>query len=176
MSQKKDKYSLWIVPKGEAGEMIQALVNKLADENNSPRFVPHLTLVANIYASSAELDGMVSRVRQCTERLAPFVVKLTGYGYMEEEFRSLYLLADKAGIQPVYEVLTTQFPEVRDEHFQTLPHMSVLYGLYHQAIKDEIIATNPLVSTECMVDSFDLYLTNNPVESWQLAQSFKLLG
>jgi|GEM_PF-1732374 len=174
MSEKKDKYSLWIVPKGDTGEAIQKLIDKLADENHAPRFVPHITLVANIFASSVELEDVANRIKRCADQIGSFAIKLTGYGYMEEEFRSLYLLAEGEGLLIAYQNLLAQFPQVSDEHFQTMPHMSVLYGKYHQDLKDEIIATNPLALTEFVVNDFDLYLTNNPVEDWQLSQSFRL--
>ena len=174
MPQQKDKYSLWIVPKGEAGKAIQALIDTLADENNSPRFVPHLTLVANIFADRTELEDVKRRIKQSAGQIRPFTVSLTGYGYMEEEFRSLYLLADGEGLRVAYEALAAQFPKVSDEHFQAMPHISVLYGQFPQDLKNEIIAANPLAVTEFTVDAFDLYLTNNPVESWRLLQSFPL--
>lgn len=93
---------------------------------------------------------------------------------MEEEFRCLYLLAAGEGLQSAYMALATQFPQIRDQHFQAMPHMSVLYGNYLQATKDRIIDANPLIQTEFVVDSFDLYLTHNPIESWRLAHSFPL--
>jgi 2'-5' RNA ligase len=175
MSQEKDKYSLWLVPKGEAGETIQALVDKLSGENDAPHFVPHLTLVANIYVDPAELEEVSGRIKRCAEQISPFTVSLTGYGYTEEEFRCLYLLAEGEDLRAAYEVLSGQFPQVSDEHFQAMPHISVLYGKYSQDTKDKIIAENPLVTTEFTVNTFDLYLTNNPVENWRLSQSFPLL-
>jgi 2'-5' RNA ligase len=174
MPQEKDKYSLWIVPRGEAGETIQGLVNQLASENEAPQFVPHLTLVANIFADTSELEDVTERVKQYTRRLSPFTVKITGYGYLTEEFRCLYLLAESPQLQSVYESISAQFPQVSSEHFQAMPHISVLYGKYPEEIKKEIIASNPLPPLEFTVDAFDIYLTNNPIKDWQLVQSLPL--
>jgi 2'-5' RNA ligase len=174
MSREADKYSLWIVPHGEAGEATQSLVNKLADENGTAHFVPHLTLVANIFAGASELEGLLGRTKRCAERLGPFLIKLTDYGYLDEEFRSLYLLAEGPELESAYESVSECFPQVSDEHFQAMPHMSVLYGNHPEKLKRQIIASNPLSPVEFTVKSIDLYLTNGPAEEWQLTQSFPL--
>jgi 2'-5' RNA ligase len=174
MSQEKDKYSLWIVPRGEAGEIIQSLVNTLANENGAPQFVPHLTLVANIFADASELEDVTECVKQCAEELDPFTIKTTSYGYLAEEFRCLYLLAESPQLQSVYGKMASQFPQVSEEHFQGMPHLSVLYGNYPEETKKQIIAANPIHPTEFVVDTFDLYLTNNSIKDWQAVHSFPL--
>jgi len=174
MPKENDKYSLWIVPSGDAGKVIQTLVNKLADENGAPRFVPHLTLVANIFADDTEVAKVTRRIKQYSENLEPFRVKLAGYGHMDEEFRCLYLLVESTELQSVYESLLADFPQISNEHFQAMPHLSVLYGNYPDEKKKQIMVANPILPVEFMVNSLDLYLTNIPTESWRLTETFPL--
>ena len=174
-----DKYSLWIVPKGKAGEQLQQLVNKLATEHAAPHFVPHITLVANIYASSdQEYITIKNNVAKLSKSLQPFTISLSNFEYTDEEFRCLFLRAQpSADIDHVYSATTNFFPQVANEHFQTLPHMSVLYGSYPSDLKQKIISEHQVILQNEItfhVESFDLYLTNNPIDSWTLDSPYKL--
>ena len=174
MHDDKNKYSLWLVPKGDAGKTLQTLITKLAAAHQAPTFVPHMTLVANIFADAAELEAVKGQVRACANALESFTVRLTEYGYLDEEFRCLYLMAQSAALPAVYAQAAGMFPQIHSEHFQAMPHLSVLYGNYPASTKQAIIAENPLPTLTFTVDALDLYLTNSPTENWQLAQSFPL--
>jgi len=171
----KDKYSLWIVPKGEVGEQSQALISRLAQEYGSPDFVPHMTLVANIFAGKDELDALKARVTALAEQVGKFTLTLSTFGYKDEEFRCLYLLTEAPELQSVYDKAAEQFPQVNDEHFRQMPHLSVLYGNFPAVTKKDIIAKNSsLLPIQFEVESFDLCLTNDPVEAWKQERVFPL--
>lgn len=177
--EKQNKYSLWIVPKNEELGQIQQFVNELADRFNAPRFVPHLTLVANILINSEEEYQKASeQAAKLADSVRPFDVQFNGLSYADEEFRCLFLTAEQTDtIDGAYEAATTYFPQVADEHFRAMPHMSVLYGHYPSDKKEEVIreyADSPLLSIRFPVTSFDLFLTNSPIESWALDSSYKL--
>lgn len=174
MAEEKSKYSLWLVPKGGVGMALQDLIGKLAGQYQAPKFVPHVTLVANVFADSGELEDLKVRVGLFAERMNQFTVELTNYAYLDEEFRSLYLLAQSPELRLAYDQALQVFPQVRDEHFQKMPHLSVLYGDYPSETKEQIIESSPWAGAEFVVESIDLYLTNNPVEDWRLVQSFPL--
>lgn len=174
MSNGNNKYSLWIVPRGEAGESLQNLVNKLAIDNEAPVFVPHLTLVANIFADNTTLEREKYKVTQLAREVGQFTIRLTHYGYLDEEFRCLYLLAEQQSTIAVYEAAQSIFPQVADEHFAGMPHLSVLYGKYPEKIKQEIIKANPINPVEFTVTALDLYLTNDPIKSWQFIEKFEI--
>lgn len=58
-----------------------------------------------------------------------------------------------------------------------MPHMSVLYGSFGSDIKKAIIdeyQASPIADITFAINSFDLYLTNSPIESWQLKKQFLL--
>jgi 2'-5' RNA ligase len=170
------KYSLWIVPKGDAGQKLQALIATLSKEHDAPDFVPHMTAVANIVVEDDNLDAVREKCRELASRIKPFEVTLTSYGYKEEDFRCLYLLAEAPELAGMYQIATEMFPQVVSEHFAALPHISVLYGNYDEATKKDIIAANAITPLTFTVMSFGLYLTNNPVEAWKLETGFVLAG
>lgn len=171
----KNKYSLWIVPQGDVGEALQNLGVRLAEQQDSPKFVPHMTLVANIIANQHELEKVQENIATLAHQIGSFSVSLTQYSYMNEEFRCLYLLAEQTPeLDAVYQAAAKLFPQVNDEHFRAMPHLSVMYGNLPETIKQKLIAQHPFEPTTFTVDSFDLYLTNDPVSSWQLESSTPL--
>lgn len=169
-----DKYSLWIVPKGEPGQRLQELIDALAAEQDAPVFVPHLTLVADIRAESGGLAAMQQKVGKLARQIKPFSITLHGYGYLEEEFRCLFLLAQSIGLAGAYRMAAQVFPQVDSEHFKKMPHASVLYGNYSEQTKQQIIARHPFDPASFAVSSLELYRTNDPISSWELVASVPL--
>lgn len=170
----KDKYSLWAVPSNESLTILQDLVDHLARENDAPAFIPHLTVVANIFASPQERMEIEKKIKELTSNIESFTASLTAFDFKDEEFRSLYLLAESPELGAVYQEVEGVFPQVRNEHFQKMPHMSVLYGNFSPDKKKAIIRDNQVLPLECKFTSFDLYLTNNPIDSWRLERVFPL--
>jgi hypothetical protein len=168
MTQTKDKYSLVIVPRGEVREQLQTLIEDLALHNNAPAFTPHITVVSNIFAAPDELAHERDKAIELANKVGKFTVTLHKYGFLNEEFRCLFLLAHSEAFESVYANAATIYPQVNNQHFRQLPHLSVLYGTYPQETKDRIIADHPMPPLEFDVESFDLYKTNGPASSWQL--------
>lgn len=169
-----DKYSLWIVPKDEAGKNIQSTIDTLAASYDAPRFDPHLTLVANILIENDEqYQELDTRITQLAQSIGHFSITLATYGYTDEEFRCLFLKAqDNPAIDEAYKTATQFFPQVQQEHFRALPHLSILYGHYTAAQKEIAIRTLPSEPTTFEVTSIDLYKTNSPISSWQLQKTY----
>ena len=175
-----DKFSLWIVPRGKTGDTLQDFVNTLAGEYKAPRFVPHLTLAANILTRSEAARHDVQRQAvELARAVTPFDIQFSGFGHTEEEFRCLFLKTKPSDeLDATYETATRFFPQIADEYFRGMPHMSVLYGLHDTNRKEQTInqhETNAaLANAVFRVESFDLYLTNSPIESWSLDTRFDL--
>ena len=171
----KSKYSLWITPKGENGTQLQALVSKLAQQCEGPDFIPHITLAGHIYVVESELTEEKRKVDVLASKLGKFYVTLTKYGFMDEEHRCLYLLAESPELQAAYQTAATIFPQVETEHFTKMPHLSVLYGKYPEETKQEIIRANPIKPISFEVSSIDLFLTEGSANEWQKVHSAELL-
>jgi len=170
----KDNYSLWMVPNGVTGRQLRALINKITKSQNTPSFVPHLTLVANILADQTELIEIKHRIEALAANLRSFKVTLDQYGYLDEDYRCLYLLAYSEQFKFIYSQAAEFFPEVNNQHFKQMPHLSVLYGHFPTSLKDQIINENKLEPLEFMVNALDLFLANDPISSWQKNSGFSL--
>lgn len=171
----EDKYSLWIVPDGESGERLSEFIGNIAAAHGAPAFDPHLTLVGSILAAPENLGEVERRIAAFAHQQMPFDITLTGYGYTDEEFRCLYLLARSYFLDALYESIATYFPQVKDEHFAGMPHLSLLYGEHSEATKKGIIAAHAITPLTFTTRSFCLYKTNNPVGSWGLVRQFPLV-
>lgn len=147
----------------------------MADEKQAPRFAPHLTVVADIFATDTERRDIEQKIEVLADKNGAFPLALTGYGYKDETYRCLYLLADAPQLRELYTTATDLFPQVKGEHFQAMPHLSVLYGDFSEADKRALIEEHPIQPLDVAVDSLDLYLTNDPVDSWRLIRSFPLI-
>ena len=168
MTQVKDRYSLVIVPVDEARQQLQALIDELAQQYNAPFFSPHITVVSNILADSEELAREKGNAIALAQEVGKFTVSVSEYRFTDEEFRCLFLLAHSPQMDTVYSSAAAIYPQVNDQHFRGLPHLSVMYGTYPTETKEEIIASHPLKPLEFAVESFDLYKTSGPASSWSL--------
>lgn len=167
------RYSLWFTPYGESGTRLHDLVEKLAKQYAAPAFEPHITLVAEIHDS---LTVVQQKVTALAAEIEPFEASVTDYGFRDEEFRSLYLLARSAAFPAVYDQATASFPQVADEHFRSMPHLSVLYGHYSEEVKRKIIANNPLPELSFQVQSIDICASDGPASDWQIVDRIPLAG
>src|SRR5690606_41433560 len=127
---------LWIVPTGDAGANFQSFITTLSKRYSTPHFVPHLTLVANIPLNTeAEYRAVVEKIESLAMSIEPFEITLGEYGYTNEEFRCLFLkTAPSRLLDATYDKVSEVLPQVNDEHFQAMPHMSVLYGSIDESL------------------------------------------
>lgn len=174
MASERNKYSIWFGARGEAEEQLQELIDTLAQEYKTPSFPPHISVVANIFATGAEFQ----EVKYATERLAreleSFTARLSRLSYLDEEFRSLFYIAESDKFEEMYDVAARYFPQVREEHFAAMPHLSVLYGDFDRTTKEKIITEYQTEPIELTIDVMDLYLTNAPVSTWERVHRFEL--
>jgi excisionase family DNA binding protein len=172
LDEEKDNYSIWIVPEGEAKANLQSHINTLAQEVNTPRFVPHVTVAAGIEASPDDLRNVFERVENLAEGLGRFSVALSGIGMLNEEHRSLFLHADSYILDSIYRKAKDLFPDAEVEKFRDLPHLSLIYGMLPTITKNELIESHPIDNLEFSVEALKLYRTNHDEATWQLVRSF----
>ncbi len=170
----RKKYSLWLCPRDEQLQLTTNLVNQLALRYSAPKFVPHLTLVAKILADDQELEKVNQDISSLAKQISPLFITLEGYGFKDERYRCLYLLARSSELANLYDLTANYFPQVKSEHFQALPHMSVLYGDFAESTKREIISEHPIEPLDIKIDYIDLCLTEGQASEWQIIHSQKL--
>lgn len=128
-------YSLWIVPTGQTNVKSVNLVKKLASENQSPIFHPHITLLGDFLYIEQEA---IEKTKELVSGQKPFTIKLNEIGYEDFHFRTLFVRAEES--VPLL-ALHNRAKEIfqKQDTPSYIPHLSILYGIYPTRLKEEII-------------------------------------
>lgn len=159
------KYGIWLLPSGESRFELQHLIDNIAEELGSVKFIPHIS-IAGFTLDDNELDAVKGKIEQLAKQHDPFNVTMKDYGFKDERHRSLYLLADSQGLEDVYQNTSLMFPEaVQIERNKEMPHLSVAYGDYSESTKMEIIKNYPQ-NFSFEVRGIDLCIAEGSEDKW----------
>ena len=132
-------FHLWLVPTGTVYDRLANVIADLSARYDGPRFDPHLTLLGRL---EGEQESLVALTKQLAGALQPFEVQLKEPGYEPNYFRCLFLLAESSPpILDAHRQATRMFDVQSTSAFD--PHVSLLYGLFPESLKQEIITTLP---------------------------------
>ena len=132
----KQLLSVWLVPEKEDENYLQELINTLGKENNSPIFIPHLTLFGDIKIEFEELKNAIDNV---FENIKPFKIKKTCVFQSELFFKTVFVEFKKSNLLTnLFENLEKETGEKKDvSTFK--PHISLMYKLMPEVEKLKII-------------------------------------
>ena len=132
-------FHLWIVPTGEVYDRLADVIADLSARHHGPAFNPHLTLLGRLEGEEASL---VDRTRQFARALQPFEVRLKEPGHEAQYFRCLFLPAEPSSpLLEAHQRATQIFDTQPTSAFD--PHVSLLYGMFPESLKQEIIKALP---------------------------------
>ncbi len=132
-------FHLWLVPTGAVHDRLAGVIADLSTRYGGPAFDPHLTLLGRL---EGEEGVLVDRTHQLARALQSFEVRLEAPSYEPLYFRCLYLPAEPS--PPLLEAhrrATQIFDAQPTSAFE--PHVSLLYGLFPERVKQEIITVLP---------------------------------
>lgn len=132
-------FHLWIVPTGEVYDRLAGVIADLSARHRGPAFDPHLTLLGRL---EGEEGVLVELTHQLARALHPFDVRLGEPRYEAQYFRCLFLPAEPSPpLLQVHQRATQIFDAQPASAFD--PHVSLLYGLFPESLKQEIIKALP---------------------------------
>jgi 2'-5' RNA ligase len=161
--------SLWLMPTDKAYDKFSDLIKRLTEEYNSPLFEPHVTLLGEMTQSDEEV---IKRAEQLVRGQRSFPITLRTVDYQDFYFRTLFVRADRS------EPLVALHNRAREEFEMQdippyMPHLSLLYGNFSQAVKESIIAAiGREQPAEFMVNSVHLFKTDGEANTWYRAKEF----
>ncbi len=133
------QYHLWLTPSGEAHDGLTQLINQLGEKHRGPRFEPHITLLGDI---EGEESLLAEQVRMLATKLRPFSIDLQQPAFEDEYFRCVYVtVRETLEIREAHEQAKVIFDKTPVSPFH--PHVSLLYGLFPERVKREVIASLP---------------------------------
>ena len=165
-------FHLWIVPTGEVYDRLAGVIADLSARHHGPAFDPHLTLLGRL---EGEEEVLVDRAHQLARALHPFDVRLGEPRYEAQYFRCLFLPVEPSPpILEAHQRATQIFDAQPTSAFD--PHVSLLYGVFPESLKREIITALPTDLPSAFLAS-RLHLiragSTNP-QDWQVAATLDL--
>ena len=133
-------FHLWLVPAGAVYDRLAGVIAGLSARYQGPAFDPHLTLLGRL---EGEEGAMVDRTHQLARALQPFEVRLKAPACAPAYFRCLFLPAEPSPpLLEAHRQATQIFNAQPADAFD--PHVSLVYGLFPESAKQEIIKALPL--------------------------------
>ena len=126
-------FSIWLVPQDDDKLYLEKVIFKLANENYSPAFTPHLTICGDI---TITLEKLKSAFDNAFNQAKPFKIKKTGVGQSEDFFKTVYIEFEiNQELRDLFLKLSEGTDKRLIENFK--PHMSLIYK---KMPKDEKLA------------------------------------
>ncbi|MCY4132843.1 MAG: 2'-5' RNA ligase family protein [Nitrospira sp.] len=165
-------FHLWIVPTGAVYDRLAGVIADLSARYHGPAFDPHLTLLGRLEGREGDL---VDRAHRLAHALHPFEVRLKEPDYESSYFRCLFLRAEPSpAIMDVHQQATQIFNAQPASAFD--PHVSLLYGLFPESVKQAIInALPPDLPVSFPASRLHLIraASTNP-QDWQVAETLDI--
>lgn len=132
-------FHLWLVPTGTVNDRLACVIAELSARYQGPKFDPHLTLLGRL---EGEQESLVALTKQLASALDPFEVRLQSPSYEPHYFRCLFLPVEPSpSILDVHRRAKQIFAPQSTSAFD--PHVSLLYGVFPESVKQEIIKGLP---------------------------------
>lgn len=156
-------YHLFLLPQGELFNILQNVINSLAEKYNGPKFKPHVTLLARI-PEADELE-LMDKTKKLVSSMKLFEIELKEVVAQDAYFQALYCKAEPSLKLDEYHQKAMEIFGVKDVNIY--PHLSLYYGNVSQYIKDEMIQSLSLPSPmKFLIDRVCLYRTEGKVRDW----------
>jgi 2'-5' RNA ligase len=167
-------FMTWLVPAaGTERDRLAATIDRLAVEQNAPRFEPHVTVAATFDAAK---DAATRTLTSMVTGMPPVELTFAGIGHQQAYFRALYLRAEpSAELSALQAAGQRAWALDRQPH---VPHLSLLYADLAEDRKDLIISslgiTLPLT---VRFDAVELWARDpRGVRDWYRAVRMALAG
>lgn len=115
--------SLWLLPIREHGDVLQAVIDRLAAENEAPRFRAHVTAFAGRCTRDDALPEILSDL---AASIAPFQFQISGLHHSDYIMESVVIaLAMHDSLKALYTGLGRRLQE--KQNMPCNPHLSLIY-------------------------------------------------
>lgn len=169
-------HSIWLCPTATANQHLQNTIDDIADQEGTPSFAPHVTLLGDIVAAPRHTESLC---RLAFAQTAVVDARIEGLAMTNQFFMSLFAdldvpsylhdlrrtLADRLGLDVA--------PDFR-------PHLSLAYGLARDAQARQFTRTTPAVSQgqNLLLDTVVIASSSStlPINLWKPLLKIKLVS
>jgi hypothetical protein len=130
--------ALWLKPSGAAYDVLTRTIRNLARKLDAPVFEAHVTLLGELKGSE---DEQVRRGAALARQLRPFQIRLTEPSYGDTYFQCVFMLVEETpALMSANTLASSVFGRAGTSY---LPHVSLVYGRWPQARRQEIMSQLP---------------------------------
>ena len=166
------RYWIW----GQFDETSSSILNKIQrtvhNELQGPSFILHLTLSGPFFDLS---PSTLERIDTFALKNTQFSIKTRSYGMKDLFFQSLFVEIENTNKLNTLKMNLDDLLEVGSEDF--FPHISLFYGLKHQAIKQDVIENLLKLPEYLVLDKITIAETGQgDIESWKIIRQYPLIN
>jgi 2'-5' RNA ligase len=148
------------------------VIGELGTRLRTPRFEPHVTLLAGLQTPLPDLTAACARF---APEVGPIHIRLGRPGHRDEYFRCLFLEAEDAGglLEAHSAARAALAPEADPSFF---PHISLLYAALERSVAESLVReiAGAGLGLDFEVRALDLVSTGGPPEAWRRLERFPL--
>lgn len=169
------KIAFWLVPAEPDRFFLEEIINRLADDYNAPRFIPHITL----WVTHLEKEESPQKIVEAATRgVAPFRLETIDLDHGPDRFKSIFIRFNTKAVLPLSRALASscKYPA----SYKLDAHLSLLYQHLSPVERDKIICDLQLPEFPLL---FDTVVATTPgrgqadfenVSLWQHVVQFSL--
>jgi len=162
-------FSLWLIPKEQKYKDFSRIIKVLARKNLAPKFEPHVTLIGGILTNKKKA---IKNTKQLASCMLPFSLNLMGIGYENTNHKALFV---NCGRNKSFLNAHKKAREIFKHQEECSPHISLIYGIYSEELKKEMIKEIKRYPKSLTFNSISLFNTEDKnEEKWYKVAEFKL--
>jgi len=171
-----NNYSIWLIPQKKDKKIFEENIIKISKKYNSPKFIPHITLIPKIEGS---IDDISEKILKAIQNNSSFNLEFNSIKTTDNYWRSVFLEGKKSEkLSKLYESVKTKVKtNILNIDKEYYPHFSLIYGDYSNEQKKEIISLIKYkeLPKEILIDRISLIDMNSENPSkWIVLQEYKL--
>ncbi|HUG53303.1 MAG TPA: 2'-5' RNA ligase family protein [Vicinamibacteria bacterium] len=154
--------ALWLIPEERVRARLAEVIGRLASAHGSPRFEPHVTLVAGI---TLEREELVARARTLARDTPPVAVTLTRLSGGPAYYRALVLDVACERLLALHRLAAALVGRAEDPAFR--PHVSIMYADLTPASRAVIAAQiGQAWDLPCVLGRLGVVRVEGPPSAW----------
>ncbi|KAF0218886.1 MAG: putative hydrolase of the HAD [Geobacteraceae bacterium] len=154
--------SVFLTPSGNDFTYAEALIQELSSKFEAPPFEPHVTVYSGMFT---DLDALERVVAAAVEGMEPFPLVVSGIGWSEEFFKTLFIEFEEN------ETLRVIFERIKaggeDSGYQLVPHLSLMYKDMPLREKEALARRIVLDRSVICFDEVKVVAPQNLHEGWR---------
>ena len=152
----------------ESAHLVESQKTKVNEKLSGPDFEVHLTLSGPInYNESDDRENFLN----LSKRFSKLKLKLSGIGYEENYFQSLFLVVENTDeLNSLKKAIDEKTGFASKEYF---PHISLFYGSANEDLKKNL-CRELVIPNEIYLEKISLVKIHKNIEQWETFETFYL--